>query len=97
MQTQLGFDSDAARDALDLLAVDQGIFDAFLRWLKTGELDRDFQDPTSREHHCMDAPRPTLGELLDQGADPVEAFLHLAYLAAQDEREPQATAGQIGC
>ena len=96
LQTQLGFDSDAARDALNLLAVDQGIFDAFLRWLKTGELDRELQGPTSYRPPGMDVPRPTLGELLDQGADPVEAFLHLAYLAAQDERESQAIAGQAG-
>jgi hypothetical protein len=97
MQTQLGFDSDAARDALDLLAIDQGIFDAFLRWLKTGELDRDFRGPVPRRPHGIDLPRPALGELLDQDADPVEAFLHLAYLAVQNQRESQAITRHAGC
>ena len=96
MQTRLGFASDAARDALDLLAVDQGIFDAFLHWLRTGELDGGFQGPTAGRPGCIDVPCPTLGELLDQGADPVEAFLYLAYLEAQGDREAQTTGGQAG-
>jgi hypothetical protein len=41
-------------------------------------------------------PHPTLGELLDDSADPVEAFLYLGYLARQVDEEIEARVGQAG-
>jgi hypothetical protein len=64
--------------------------------LDTGQLDRDFQGsfPT---WPCADGlPHPTLGELLDAGADPMDAFLHLAHLAQQVDEEIQVLVGRAG-
>ncbi len=97
LQTQLGFHPVAASDAGGLLTADEAILGEFERWLRTGHLELAFQGSSGFSTGSDSAPRPTLGDLLGQGADPVEAFLHLAYLAAQDERESQAIAGQAGC
>jgi hypothetical protein len=37
-----------------------------------------------------------LGELLDAGADPMDAFLHLAHLAQQADEEIQVFVGRAG-
>jgi len=97
LQTQLGFDPRAAGDALNLLATDESILEAFQAWLRTGRLDGSFTGSFGLWPCWGSVPHPTLGELLDQGADPAEAFLHLAYLAAQVDDEIQALAAQAGC
>jgi hypothetical protein len=96
LQREFGLEASAARDAEDLLAVDEAISDAFRHWLETGQLDRDFQGsfPTWPCADCV--PQPTLGELLDAGADPMDAFLHLAHLAQQVDEEIQVLVGQAG-
>jgi hypothetical protein len=96
LHREFGFEPSAALDAEDLLAVDEAILDEFLVWLDTGQLDRDFQGsfPT---WPCADGlPHPTLGELLDSGADVVDAFLHLAHLAQRVDEEIQVLVGQTG-
>jgi hypothetical protein len=96
LQREFGFDPHVARDADALLAGDEAIFAAFQSWLEDGQLDRDFQGsfPT---WPCSDvAPHPTLGDLLDDGADPVEAFLHLGQLAHQVDEEIEVRVGQAG-
>jgi hypothetical protein len=96
LQSEFGFDAGAARDAEELLAADETILDVFQDWLHTGRLDQDFQGsfPTWACSECM--PHPTLGELLDDGADAVDAFLYLAYLAQQVDEEVQVFVGQAG-
>lgn len=94
LQTDFGFDPRAAHDALDLLAADGSILAAFQAWLQTGHLDGDFRGSLGHWSSSGDVPHPTLGELLEQGADPVESYLHLAYLAAQPDQESQAIAGK---
>jgi hypothetical protein len=96
LQKEFGFEASAALDAEHLLATDEAVLDAFQHWLATGQLDRDFQSsfPT---WPCADAvPHPTLGELLDSGADPVDAFLHLAHLAKRVDEEIQVFVGRAG-
>ena len=96
LQRDFGFEANAARDAEGLLATDEAILDAFQHWLDTGQLDRDFQGsfPT---WPCADAvPHPTLGGLLEAGADTLEAFLHLAHLAHEVDQEIQVLVGQAG-
>jgi hypothetical protein len=96
LQAEFGFEASASLDAEELLATDGAILDAFWDWLDTGQLDRDFQGsfPT---WPCADrVPHPTLGELLDSGAEAVEAFLHLAHLAHQADEEIQVFVGQAG-
>jgi hypothetical protein len=96
LQTQFGFEASAALDAEELLTVDEAILSAFQDWLDTGQLDRDFQG-SFLAWPCADCvPHPTLGELLDAGADPVDAFLHLAHLAHQVDEEIQVLVGQAG-
>ena len=41
-------------------------------------------------------PHPTLGKLLDTGAEPVDAFLHLAHLAQRVDEEIEVLVGQAG-
>ncbi len=91
LQTQLGFGPGAAGDAVDLLATDEFVLEAFQAWLRTGQLDGSFTGYFGLWPCSGCVPHPTLGELLDQGADPAEAFLHLAYLAAQvDDADPSS-------
>ena len=96
LREQFGFEPQAAYDAFDLLATDEAILQAFLTWLRTGELDTDFggKFPTWPCAECV--PHPTLGQLLSEGADPIDAFLHLAYLAHQVDEEIQVFVGQAG-
>ncbi len=96
LQRELGFEARAALDAEDLLAADEAIRDSFRNWLDTGQLDRDLQGsfPAWPCSECV--PHPTLGELLDAGADPVDAFLHLGHLARWVEEEIQVSVGQAG-
>jgi hypothetical protein len=96
LQAEFGFETRASLDAEELLAADGAILDAFQNWLDTGQLDRDFRGsfPT---WPCSDrVPHPTLGELLDSGAEAVDAFLHLAHLAHQVDEELQVFVGQAG-
>ena len=96
LQAEFGFEAGAALDAEDLLLTDQVILDAFQGWLDTAQLDRGFQG--SFPHWpCADCvPHPTLGELVDNGADPMDAFLHLAHLAQQVDEEIQVFVGRAG-
>jgi hypothetical protein len=96
LQRDFGFEVSTALDAEDLLAGDEAILDAFQHWSDTGHLDRDFQG-SFLAWPCADCvPHPTLGELLDAGADPMDAFLHLAHLAQQVDEEIQVLVGQAG-
>ena len=94
LQSEFGFEASAALDADDLLAADEAILDAFQDWLDTGQLDRDFQGsfPTWPCADCV--PHPTLGELLDDGADPLDAFLHLAHLAHGSTRRSRSSSAR---
>jgi hypothetical protein len=96
LQDRFGFDPQATSDAFDLLATDKTILEAFQEWLHNGEVDRQFRGsfPTWPCSDCV--PHPTLGELLDQGADPLDAYLHLARLANQVHEEIQASASRAG-
>jgi len=96
LQREFGFEASAALDMEHLLAVDEAILNSFQYWLDTGQLDRDFQGsfPTWPRADCV--PHPTLGELLNSGADPLDAFLHLAHLAQQVDEEIQVLVGQAG-
>ncbi len=96
LQREFGLDARAALDAEDLLAADEAILDAFGAWLDTGQLDRNFQGSFPK-WPCSDCvAHPTLGKLLDAGADPLEAFLHLGHLAQQVNEEIEVRAGQAG-
>jgi hypothetical protein len=96
LQAEFGFEASAALDVEDLLATDEAILEEFLVWLETGQLDRDFQGsfPTWPCADCV--PHPALGELLDAGADPMDAFLHLAHLAQRVDEEIQVFVGRAG-
>ena len=96
LQREFGFEASAALDVEDLLAIDEAILDALLDWLDTGQLDRDFQGsfPTWPCADCV--PHPTLGEFLDTGADPMDAFQHLAHLAQRVDEEIQVFVGRAG-
>jgi hypothetical protein len=104
LQNEFGFDPGAARDGEHLLAADEAILDAFQAWQQTGQLDRDLQSSISTceiplplrwpSSECV--PHPSLGELLDEGADPVDAFLYLAYLAHRVDEEIQVFVGRAG-
>ncbi len=96
LQREFGFEPNAALDVEDLLTIDEAILDEFLVWLDTGQLDRDFQG-SFLAWPCADCvPHPTLGELLDAGADPMDAFLHLAHLAQRVDEEIQVFVGRAG-
>jgi hypothetical protein len=88
LQDRFGFDPVAAYDTFDLLAADSALLATFRAWLHTEEVDQGFRgsDPQS----------PTVGELLDQGADPIEAFLHLGHLAQQADEEMEVRVGEAG-
>ena len=96
LQREFGFEASAALDAEDMLATDEAILNAFQVWLETGQLDRDFRGsfPTWPRADCV--PHPTLGELLDTGADPFNAFLYLAHLAQRADEEIQVLVGRAG-
>jgi hypothetical protein len=96
LREQFGFAPVAAYDAFHLLATDEAVLAAFQAWLDSGELKRDFQGafPTWPCAGCV--PHPTLGQLLDEGADPLDAFLHLGHLAHQVDEEIQVFIGQAG-
>ena len=96
LQTQLGFHPVAASHAAGLLTGDEAILGEFERWLRTGHLDRSFQGSLGLRPDGDSTPYPGLGDLLDQGADPAEAFLHLAYLAARARGGVSAPAGRAG-
>jgi len=96
LQREFGFDPRAALDAESLLATDEATMAAFLAWVDTGQFDRDFQGsfPAWPCSECV--PHPTLGQLLDSGPDPVDAFLYLAALARGVDEEIQVSVGQAG-
>ncbi len=96
LRQRFGFEPQAAEDAFDLLVVDEAVLEAFQAWLHTDALDRDFRGsfPTWPCAECV--PHPTLGQLLDEGADPLDAFLHLAYLAQRVDEEIEVYVGQAG-
>ncbi len=96
LQKGFGLDPGAALDAEELLVTDEANLGAFLNWADTGELERGFQGSFPK-WPCSDCvAHPTLGELLDAGADPLEAFLRLGYLAQQVNEEIEVRAGQAG-
>ncbi|MDD3827096.1 MAG: hypothetical protein PHY79_14110 [Anaerolineae bacterium] len=96
LQEQFGFESQAAYDAFDRLAADEAILQAFLTWLRTGELEPDFGGKFATWPCAGCVSHPTLGQLLSEGADPIDAFLHLAHLAHQVDEEIQVFVGQAG-
>ncbi len=96
LQRVFGFDPGTALDVESLLATDKAILAAFLAWVDTGQLDRDFQGSFPMWPCSEVVPYPTLGEILDDGADPVEAFLHLGQLARQVDEEIEVCVGQAG-
>jgi hypothetical protein len=96
LQAEFGFEPNAALDVEDLLTIDEGILDAFLVWLETGQADRDFQGLFPNWPCASCVPYPTLGELMDAGADPMDAFLHLAHLAQRVDEEIQVFVGRAG-
>ena len=96
LQREFGFEASAGLDVGDLLTTDQAILDAFLNWRDTGHLDREFRGSFPTWPHADCVPHPTLGELLDTGADPVDAFLHLAHLAQEVDEEIQVFVGRAG-
>lgn len=96
LQRGFGFDPRAALDAQSLLATDEATMAAFLAWVDTGQFDRDFQGSFLAWPCSECVPHPTLGELLDAGADPVDAFLHLGHLAQRVDEEIQVSVGQAG-
>jgi hypothetical protein len=96
LQARFGYESGAAQEAAHLLAVDEAILEAVQTWLHTGQLDRNFRGsfPSWPCAECV--PHPTLGQLLDSGADPLDAFLHLAHLAQQVDEEIEVYVGRAG-
>jgi hypothetical protein len=84
---RFGFDPRATGGVFELLAVDETILAAFQAWLHTGGLDPSFRGsfPAWPRAECV--PHPILGQLLDTGADPVDAFQHLAHLARRVDEE----------
>jgi hypothetical protein len=96
LRNAFGFDPVAAGDAEELLTADEAILGAFQAWLETGQLDRDFQGSSSAWPCAHGAPNPTLGELLDSGADVVDAFLLVGHLARQVDEEFQILVGRAG-
>ena len=96
LQREFGFEARAALAAEDLLVTDEAILAAFLAWLDMGQLDQDFRGSFLAWPCSECVPHPTLGELLDAGADPADAFLHLGHLARRVEEEMQISVGQAG-
>jgi len=96
LEKEFGFEAGAALDAEDLLITDGAIRVAFQEWVSTGRLERDFcgSFPTWPYSECV--PHPTLGALLDEGADPLDAFLHLAQLASCVDAEIAVQVGRAG-
>ena len=88
LQIRFGFDPGASYDTFDLVASDQALMAAFRAWLNGEEPAPGFRG--------SDPQAPTIGELLGQGADPIDAFLHLAHLARQRDEEMQARVGEAG-
>jgi len=93
---KFGFDPGAALDAEDLLITDEAIRAAFQEWVSTGRLEQDFGGsfPTWPCAECV--PHPTLGALLDEGADPLDAFLYLGTLAQRVDAEIEVQVGRAG-
>ena len=96
LQTRFGYSPTEAAAVAERLAVDEAILAACQAWLRGGEMVRDFRG-SFPAWPCAEAiAHPTLGELLDQGTDPLGAFLCLAGLARQINDEIQVFAGQAG-
>jgi hypothetical protein len=96
LQTRFGYSSTEVVSSAERLAVDEAILATFQAWLRGGEVDRDFRGSFPAWPCAGAVPHPTLGELLDGGRLPLEAFLHLAGLARQADDEIQAFTGQAG-
>ncbi|MBN1658474.1 MAG: hypothetical protein JXA93_08745, partial [Anaerolineae bacterium] len=93
---RFAFSARAAHDLFRHLAVDETILDAFLLWLRTGELDRQFGGSFPAWPYSEAVARQTMGELLDLGLKPMDAFLRLASLAQQVDEEIEVRVGQAG-
>jgi hypothetical protein len=96
LQTRFRMEPELAHELSDELATDETILQTFQAWLRTGDLDREFcgSFPTWPCSDCV--PHPTLGQLLDDGLTPLDAFLHLANLAHQVDEEIEVRVGQAG-
>jgi len=96
LQAQAGIPAAKAAQAFDRLATDPAVLGAATEWLHTGRLDRDFRGafPTWPEGHTVN--HPALGELLDTGLDPLDAFLYLGDLACAVDEAIQALVGRAG-
>ncbi|MBN1658944.1 MAG: hypothetical protein JXA93_11105 [Anaerolineae bacterium] len=93
---RFAFSSRSAHELFHHLAVDEAILDAFLLWLRAGALDRQFGGSFPAWPCSETVAHPTLGELLDRGLEPVDAFLRLASLAQQVDEEIEVQVGQAG-
>ena len=96
LQARAGLPAAEAAEAFDRLAADPAILDAAAAWLRTGRLDRDFRGDYPAWPEGDTVPHPTLGELLDRGLSPLDAWLHLADLACEVDEAIQALVGQAG-
>ena len=96
LHARFGHTTRQAAIAAEWLAIDETILAACQDWLRTACMDRGFQGsfPDWPSAGCV--PHPTLGDLLDGGELPLEAFFHLADLARQVNEEIQAVAGLAG-
>lgn len=68
---------------LSQMIEDPGLWPAFLLYLQSGTVDPATQGSFITWAEGEGMPNPTLGELMDGGMGPMEAFLHLAGLAAE--------------
>lgn len=99
LQSRFGYSSERAIEIFDLLATDPEILDAFVAWLRTDEIDYEFQGSFPTWPCAEQIPQPSMGELLDRWPGTMttlDAFLHLADLAHQVYEEIQICSGQAG-
>ncbi len=96
LRARAGMPADEAAAAFDRLAADPAILAAATAWLRTGRLERNFRGDFGTWPAAGGEPRPTLGQLLDRGLAPLDAFLRLADLACQVDEAMQALAGRAG-
>jgi hypothetical protein len=95
LQARFGQSAVEATATALKLATDPAVLNACRAWLRSGELAPDFRGsfPT---WPCAGPAYPSLGQLLEQGLDPLAAFLHLADLADRVDEDIQVCIGEAG-
>jgi hypothetical protein len=96
LRDRFGLSPQQARLAVERLAIDEAILSACRAWLQSDHLERDFRGSFPTWPYSQVAPHPTLGELLDEGRSPLEAFLRLADLARLVDDEIAVRVGEAG-